>query len=135
MLHFLSRSAEFVGRLHGDWQGRAYFAALLLAGALCGCASVDTGGKVWYKEGGTTEERDRLLAAAHVQGQQAHVGSSLGTSDTAASRRQSDVEATMTYMTAHGWQLVAPEQAKPLKRVPLTQTPPASATGSVGLDR
>ena len=112
-----------------------FFAGLMLAGALFGCTSIDTGGKVWYKENGTAEERDRLLAAAHVQSQQAHGGSSLGTPDTAESRHQTELETTMTYMTAHGWQLVPREQAKPFKSTPSPQAAPSTSTSSSGLDR
>jgi hypothetical protein len=96
---------------------------------------MDTGGKVWYKENGTTGERDRLLAAAKVQAEQAHVDSTLGGSDTATAHRRSELETTMTYMTAHGWQLVPASQAKPLKAsAAKNATPSPSVMSGVSLD-
>ena len=94
---------------------------------------METGGKVWYKENGTTDERDRLLAAAKVQAEQAHVGATLGGSDTPEGHRQSEVETTMTYMTAHGWHLVPASEAKPLRSSVVNGTPSPSAVSSIGL--
>jgi hypothetical protein len=102
---------------------------------LTACTSLDTGGKVWYKENGTTAERDRLLAAAKVQAQQAQMGPTPNGSDTPEAHRQSEVETTMTYMSAHGWQLVSPSKAKPLRSGIENSTPPANTASAVGLDR
>jgi hypothetical protein len=114
--------------------------ALVLASAIVvliatACSSLNTGGKVWYKENGTTEERDLLLAAAKVQAQQAHVGPTLGGADTPEAHRQSEVEATMTYMTAHGWQLVPPSEAKRLRSGIENSATPANTVSAAGIDR
>jgi len=112
------------------------FLGAVLIVAVLGCTSVGTGGKVWYKENGTTEERDRLLAAAQVQAAQAHSGPSAGLPDTAQAKQQSAVETTMTYMTEHGWHLVPPSEAKPLASSPATsQSSTPSTVSSMGLDR
>ena len=114
---------------------RLALTALALITTLFGCAEPGAGGKVWFKENGTAEERDRLLAAAHVQAQQSHVAPNVGAPDTTQAHRQSEVESTMTYMTAHGWRLVPPSEAKPLRNTAPGSTPTATVVSPVNLDR
>ena len=46
---------------------KALHAMALLAIAFVGCAIVETGDHVWFKEGATSHEQDAALAAARVQ--------------------------------------------------------------------
>jgi hypothetical protein len=113
------------------------FAALALV-SLLGCTSLEsaTGGKVWYKPGGTLEERDRLLTAAKVQALQAHNTATPGAPDQPEARRQTERQTVLSAMTAAGWTLVPPEQAKPLdhqKKEPTS--PPRALSSPTALDR
>lgn len=85
---------------------------------LAGCRSLPETDHVWYKEGGTPGERDRLLTAAEVQARQAYpdapmAGASGGTStQSQASLRLARQDVILRYMTAQGWRRTPREQAR-----------------------
>lgn len=106
--------------------------SIALASALLGCQSVDPGNQVWYKENGSLEERDRLLAAAEVQAQQAQ--SSPTVSAPGASTRQTASHTILEYMTANGWRLVPKSQAKPLPARAPVKDKPVNHVGGTALD-
>ena len=110
-------------------------AAIILAGALAGCSTVETGDRVWYKSGGTIEERDRLLAAAQVQAVQAHAAPTAGASDQAGARQQTERQAVLTTMTAAGWRLVPKSEAGPLPHAGKINAAPRSMSAPTALDR
>jgi len=112
-----------------------FLAALILAGALSGCSTLDFGDKVWYKEGGTVEERDRLLAASQLQATQAHAAETPGGSNQTSARAQSERQAVLTVMTAAGWRLVPKSEAGPLENAKKTKAAPRSNTSATALDR
>ena len=105
-----------------------WLAALILAGALSGCSTMELGDNVWYKQGGTIEERDRLLAAAQVQAAQAHAVPKPGAPDQPNARQQTEREVVLTTMTAAGWRLVPKSEAGPLEHDKRTGTKPRSLT-------
>jgi hypothetical protein len=105
-----------------------WLAALILAGALSGCSTMELGDSVWYKPGGTIEERDRLLAAAQVQTAQAHATPTPGAPDQASAKRQTERDFVLTTMTAAGWRLVPKSEAGPLKHETKTGNKPRSLT-------
>ena len=78
--------------------------AALLALALAGCATVETGGQTWYREGATADEQSAALGAAEVQAKQAHV----------LPGEERDI--VIRSMTAQGWRLIAKDSAPPLKQ-------------------
>ena len=77
--------------------------ATFLALALAGCATVETGGQTWYREGATADEQAAALGAAEVQAKQAHV----------LPAEERDI--VIRSMTAQGWRLIAKDSAPPLK--------------------
>lgn len=85
---------------------------------LTGCRSLPETDHVWFKEGGTAGERDRLLTAAEVQARQAYPdspmpGASGATStQSAASLRLARQDVVLRYMTAQGWRRVPRERAR-----------------------
>lgn len=99
------------------------------------CSSVETGNQVWYKENGTIEERDRLLAAAQIQAQQTQQVPTVSNPGTPGSQHQSTSHVVLEYMTANGWRLVPKSQAKPLPEHPPTKDKPATKVSSTGLGR
>ena len=105
-----------------------WLAAIILAGALSGCTTMEYGDQVWYKPGGTIEERDRLLAAAQVQAAQAHATPKPGAPDQSAAKQQTEREIVLTTMTGAGWHLVPKSQAGSLKHETKTGTKPRSLT-------
>lgn len=86
-------------------------AAIVLAGVFTGCSTFDMGNKVWYKPGGTIEERDRLLAAAQVQAEQAKIPYDPNNTGVPPNPRESERHTVLTFMTAAGWSLVPPSEA------------------------
>ena len=85
---------------------------LLLALASAGCAIVEPGDQVWFKEGATSSERDAALAAAQTQARQAHV------------QPPEERDILLRAMTAQGWRLVPKESAPPLETKPRKPAPP-----------
>lgn len=105
-----------------------WLAAFILAGALSGCSTIETGDRVWYKQGGTIEERDRLLAAAQVQAAQAHAVPKPGAPDQSYAKQQTEREVVLTTMTAAGWRLMPKSEAGPLEHEKKTGNKPRSLT-------
>jgi len=88
----------------------------VLAGALVvisvtGCASVETGDHVWFKEGATAREKEAALAAAQVNAVQADTTPAL------------EKDIVIRSMTAQGWRLVTKNSAPSLKPNPNRKTP------------
>lgn len=86
---------------------------------LVGCSTMSTGEQVWFKEGGTPQERDRLLLAAEVQARQAYpdspmAGGAVGTTgpQSVAALQHSRRDVVVRSMTAQGWRLVPRNQAR-----------------------
>jgi hypothetical protein len=92
--------------------------ALLVLTLFAGCRSLPESDHVWYKEGGTPGERDRLLTAAEVQARQAYPDAPMaGASGTASTKSQASLrlarqDVVLRYMTAQGWRRVPREQAR-----------------------
>jgi hypothetical protein len=105
-----------------------WLAAIILAGALSGCSTMELGDRVWYKKGGTIEERDRLLAAAQVQAAQAHAAPRPGAPDQSHAKQQTEREVVLTTMTAAGWRLVPKSEAGRLEHEKGTGNKPRSLT-------
>ena len=93
-------------------------AVITIAFTLFGCTTMETADRVWYKEGGTVEERDRLLGAAQVQAQQAHAVATPGSPDTLEAHHQSETQSVMATMSAAGWSLVPRAQAGRIRNAP-----------------
>ena len=110
-------------------------AALIIAGAACGCTSMEVGDRVWDKPGGTIEERDRLLAAAQAQAAQAHAAPTPGAPDQPNARQQTERQAVLATMTAAGWHLVPKSEAGTLAHTKGTKDAPRSMTAPTVLDR
>ncbi len=114
-------------------------AAIIFAGCLAACSTLnstfDIGDRVWYKPGGTIEERDRLLAAAQVQAVKAHADETPGAPDQKNARQQTERHTVLTFMTAAGWRLVPKTEAGPLDHARKTNSAPRSLVAPTGLDR
>ena len=110
-------------------------AALAVAGGMSACSTVDFGGKVWYKPGGTVEERDRLLAAAEVQAAQAEATQTPGSPNVTQNRRQTEHHTVLTFMTAAGWSLVPKSQASSMEQSRDVAPPKPRHTTATALDR
>ncbi|MEO7318079.1 MAG: hypothetical protein ABIZ56_03715 [Chthoniobacteraceae bacterium] len=87
------------------------FLGAILGASLIGCAVVETGDHVWFKEGGTQAEQDAALATARVQAAQAHV----------TPPEERDI--VIRSMTAQGWRLKPKAAAPPLKSETTRKTP------------
>jgi poly(3-hydroxybutyrate) depolymerase len=110
-------------------------AAAVLAVVVSACVSASTGGQVWYKENGSPEERDRLLAAAQVQAQQASQTAHPGSPDTPESHQRLEHESVVNYMMTNGWHLVPRSEAKPLRPHRASGSSTGPLTGPAALDR
>ena len=97
---------------------KAPTAIVLLATTFAGCAIVETGDHVWFKEGATSHEQDAALAAARVQAAQAHV--------TPPEERDMVIRS----MTAQGWRLMEKGSAPPLKSATTRKTPVPMNSGT-----
>ena len=93
--------------------------AAILFAAFVGCAIVETGDHVWFKEGATPQQQDAALVAARVQAEQAN--------GAPAERRDMVIRS----MTAQGWRLVAKDSAPRLKSDATRKTAPSKQTGTV----
>ena len=93
-------------------------ATFLLALALAGCATVETGGQTWYREGGTADEQSAALGAAEVQAKQAHV----------LPAEERDI--VIRSMTAQGWRLIAKDSAPALKQSKARKSLSSPTTGT-----
>lgn len=112
---------------------RAAFIAL--AGFLSSCSTFDLGNKVWYKPGGTVEERDRLLAAAQVQAEQMKAAYDPNNTGVKPNVRETERHTVLTFMTAAGWSLVPPAEAKSLDHAQVTSNKdPHSHTAPLPVD-
>lgn len=83
----------------------------MLGASLIGCAVVETGDHVWFKEGATQAEQEAALATARVQAAQAHV----------TPPEERDI--LLRSMTAQGWRLKPKAAAPPLKSETNRKTP------------
>ena len=92
--------------------------AAFLALALAGCATVETGDHLWYKEGAANSDRDAALAAAQVQAKQARV----------PPPEERDI--VIRSMTAQGWRLMPKQSAPPLKTGATRKTPTPQPQGT-----
>jgi hypothetical protein len=110
-------------------------AALAIAGGMSACSTFDFGGKVWYKPGGTIEERDRLLAAAEVQAAQAEATQTPGSPGVTQNRRQTEHHTVLTFMTAAGWTLVPKSQASSMEQSAAGEAPKPRTSTATALDR
>jgi hypothetical protein len=108
--------------------------AIILAGALSACSMLGLEGRVWYKPGGTIEERDRLLAAAESQATKAQ-GELSNNPDEKDARKQTERHTVLTFMTAAGWQLMRKSEAGQLGHLTKTGTPRRSNVAPTALDR
>jgi hypothetical protein len=93
-------------------------AGAMLAASLAGCAVVETGDQVWFKEGATPREQEAALAAAQVQAAQAHT----------TPEQERDI--VIRSMTAQGWRLVPKHSAPPLKPDATRKTRPPMKPGT-----
>lgn len=109
--------------------------AIVLAGTLTGCETFGLGDSVWYKPGGTVEERDRLLAAAEVQAVQAQSAFPAGSPNVTVDRKQTERHTVLTFMTAAGWSLVSKKEAGSLDNATKVKSPPRTMTAPTALDR
>lgn len=98
-------------------------AAVALAGMMASCSTFDMGDKVWYKQGGTIEERDRLLAAAEVQATQASSAYDPNNTGVSTNPKETERHTVLTFMTAAGWSLVPKSQAGSLDNAPMPDKP------------
>jgi len=108
--------------------------AIILAGALSACSLLGLEGRVWYKPGGTIEERDRLLAAAELQATKAQTELSKDPEQSYA-RKQTERHTVLTFMTAAGWQLMRKSEAGQLGHATGTGTPQRRNVAPTALDR
>ncbi len=110
--------------------------AVILAGALSACSLLDnTGARVWYKPGGTIEERDGVLAAAKVQAAKALADQHPGSTDPKDARAQIERHTVLTFMTAAGWNLVRKSDAGVLGHNRKIGNPQRSNVAPTALDR
>ena len=86
--------------------------------ALIGCAVVETGDDVWYKEGATAREREAALSAAQSQAMQAAQGKP-------DPGDQTKKQIIMTSMTAQGWRLMHKDTAPAMESETSRKLPPA----------
>jgi hypothetical protein len=91
--------------------------AYLCLASLIGCAVVNTGGQVWYKEGATAREQEAALAAAEAQAAQAHV------------KPPEERSIVIRNMTAQGWRLISKDSAPPPKSENTHPLPPPVKPG------
>ncbi len=96
----------------------AFSTIALLSAALAGCAIVETGDHVWFKEGATPQERDAALASARVQATQAHV------------TLQEERDMVIRSMTAQGWRLMEKGSATTLKSDTTRKKPVPMTSGT-----
>ena len=90
----------------------------IFAASLVGCAIVESGDHVWFKEGATPHEQDAALATARVQATQARV------------TPQEERDMVIRSMTAQGWRLMDKSSAPSLKSDARRKTPIPMGSGT-----
>lgn len=87
-------------------------ALVALIATVTGCAVVETGDHVWYREGATAAQQEAALSAAEMQAKQARV------------QPAEERDIVIRSMTAQGWRLM-PRGSTPPPKAAVARQPPA----------